>query len=67
LVAALGLGLASRIPGRDPIVDGFGLIAFASLFPMMTVMGYSQLAAWFNARRTQLPQPGSSPTPVLPQ
>lgn len=46
LVAALGLGLASRIPGRDPIVDGFGLIAFASLFPMMTVMGYAQLATW---------------------
>lgn len=47
LVAALGLGLASRIPGRNPIVDGFGLIAFASLFPMMTVMGYAQLATWF--------------------
>jgi hypothetical protein len=46
LVAALGLGLASRVPGRDPIIDGFGLIAFASLFPMMTVMGYAQLATW---------------------
>jgi hypothetical protein len=43
LVAALGLGLASSIPGRDPLIDGFGLIAFASLFPMMTVMGYAQL------------------------
>jgi hypothetical protein len=51
LVAALGLGLASRIPGRDPVVDGFGLIAFASLFPMMTVMGYAQLAAWWTKRR----------------
>jgi hypothetical protein len=40
LVAALGLGLAENIEGRDPLVDGFGLIAFASLFPMMTVMGY---------------------------
>ncbi len=40
LVAALGLGLATNIPGRDPLVDGFGLIAFASLFPMLTVMAY---------------------------
>jgi nitrogen regulatory protein PII len=40
LVAALGLGLATNIPGRDPLVDGFGLIAFASLFPMLTVMSY---------------------------
>ncbi|NPA29799.1 MAG: DUF1538 domain-containing protein, partial [Epsilonproteobacteria bacterium] len=40
LVAALGLGLAENMEGRDPLVDGFGLIAFASLFPMMTVMGY---------------------------
>lgn len=40
LVAALGLGLATNIPGRDPLVDGFGLVAFASLFPMLTVMAY---------------------------
>ena len=46
LVAALGLGLASNIPGRDPMLDGFGLIAFASLFPMLTVMGYAQLSEW---------------------
>lgn len=52
LVAALGLGLATRVPGRDPIVDGFGLIAFASLFPMITVMGYAQAAAWRARRRT---------------
>jgi hypothetical protein len=50
LVAALGLGLASAIPGRSPILDGFGLIAFASLFPMMTVMGYAQISEW-RARR----------------
>jgi len=43
LVAALGLGLAETIPGRSPILDGFGLIAFASLFPIMAVMGYAQL------------------------
>jgi len=45
LVTALGLGLAATIPGRSPLMDGFGLIAFASLFPMMTVMGYAQLSA----------------------
>ncbi len=46
LVTALGLGLAATVPGRSPIIDGFGLIAFASLLPMMTVMGYAQLAEW---------------------
>ncbi len=51
LVAALGLGLASTIPGRSPLTDGFGLIAFASLFPMMTVMGYAQLGAHRTRRR----------------
>ena len=44
LVAALGLGLATNIDGRDPLVDGFGLIAFASLFPMITVMLYGVIA-----------------------
>lgn len=46
LVAALGLGLASTVPGRSPLLDGFGLIAFASLFPIMSVMGYAQLTEW---------------------
>ncbi len=44
LVAALGLGLATNIEGRDPLVDGFGLIAFASLFPMITVMLYGVIS-----------------------
>ncbi len=52
LVAALGLGLAETIPGRNPLIDGFGLIAFASLFPIMTVMAYAQLSEW-RAKRTQ--------------
>ena len=43
LVTALGVGLATIIRGRNPLVDGFGLIAFASLFPMMFVMGYGIL------------------------
>jgi hypothetical protein len=46
LVAALGLGLAETIPGRSALLDGFGLIAFASLFPMITVMAYAQISAW---------------------
>ncbi len=43
LVAALGLGLSAAVPGRNPALDGFGLIAFASLFPIIAVMGYAQL------------------------
>jgi hypothetical protein len=45
LVAALGLGLSETIPGRSPLLDGFGLIAFASLFPIIAVMAYAQLSA----------------------
>jgi hypothetical protein len=40
LVTALGIGLANSIAGRNPLIDGFGLIAFASLTPMITVMAY---------------------------
>ncbi|EXI80560.1 MAG: hypothetical protein AW10_01703 [Candidatus Accumulibacter appositus] len=43
LVAALGVGLASSIRGRNPLTDGFGLIAFASLTPMIFVMGYGMI------------------------
>ncbi|MEN8189966.1 MAG: DUF1538 domain-containing protein [Thermodesulfobacteriota bacterium] len=46
LVAALGLGLSSTVPGRNPALDGFGLIAFASLFPIISVMGYAQIMEW---------------------
>jgi len=46
LVAALGIGLAQTVPGRNPLIDGFGLIAFASLFPIMSVMAY----AWASER-----------------
>ncbi len=50
LVAALGLGLAETVPGRNPLMDGFGLIAFASLFPIMSVMAYAQISEYINAR-----------------
>ena len=43
LVAALGIGLANSIQGRDPLIDGFGLIAFASLTPMIFVMAYGMM------------------------
>lgn len=45
LVTALGVGLASSIKGRNPMIDGFGLIAFASLLPMMFVMVYGMVIA----------------------
>lgn len=51
LVTALGLGLASTVPGRNPMIDGFGLIAFASLFPIISVMAYAQLTAYKNKRK----------------
>ena len=50
LVAALGIGLATNIEGRDPLIDGFGLIAFASLFPMITVMLYGIFTERFGFR-----------------
>jgi hypothetical protein len=43
LVTALGIGLASAIKGRNPMIDGFGLIAFASLTPMIFVMAYGMI------------------------
>ncbi len=51
LVAALGLGLAATVPGRNPALDGFGLIAFASLFPIIAVMGYAQMMEWSAKRK----------------
>ncbi len=50
IVTALGLGLCSSVPGRDPAVDGFGLIAFANLFAIISVLGYAQHAAWRKRR-----------------
>jgi hypothetical protein len=51
LVTALGLGLASNVPGRNPALDGFGLIAFASLFPIIAVLGYAQWGQWMTTRK----------------
>ncbi|MEE1674903.1 DUF1538 domain-containing protein [Agarivorans aestuarii] len=46
LVTALGLGLAESVPGRSPLLDGFGLIAFASLFPIISVLAYAQVTSF---------------------
>lgn len=53
VVTALGLGLASAIPGRSPLLDGFGLIAFASLFPIMSVLGYAKATEWLQRRHNK--------------
>lgn len=51
IVAALGLGLSAAVPGRNPAIDGFGLIAFASLFPIISVLGYAQCAQWITNKK----------------
>jgi hypothetical protein len=62
LVAGLGLGLAEAVPGRSPLIDGFGLIALASLFPMITVMAYAQAAERLAARaRSGVTAPDADP------
>lgn len=50
LVAALGLGLAENVPGRSALLDGFGLIALASLFPIISVIGYAQIGVLVSRR-----------------
>ncbi len=65
VVAALGLGLAATIPGRSPLIDGFGLIAFASVFPIMSVLGYDRLASWMRHRKRALNEDATSiPEPI---
>ncbi|MCB1925243.1 MAG: DUF1538 domain-containing protein, partial [Gammaproteobacteria bacterium] len=55
LVTALGVGLATSIKGRNPMIDGFGLIAFASLTPMIFVMGYGIFGVGGNAQQLDGP------------
>lgn len=55
LITALGIGLATHIEGRNVLIDGFGLIAFASIFPIISVMGYAlfvQCVAKIQRRKT---------------
>jgi hypothetical protein len=50
LITAMGLGLSGSVEGRNPLTDGFGLIALACLFPIISVMGYAQIAEWRNKK-----------------
>ena len=55
LITAFGIYLATNIEGRNILMDGFGLIAFASVFPMITVLGYSIIAQKMTKRRLRTP------------
>lgn len=59
LITALGLGLAEAVPGRSPLLDGFGLVAFACLFAVISVLAYAQLAV------IRAGQSSSDPTPRI--
>lgn len=65
LITALGLGLAQSVPDRSPLLDGFGLVAFASLFPIIAVLAYAQLSA-LRARRA-IRRAGRTPVSVSNQ
>ena len=52
LITALGLGLAETIPGRNALLDGFGLVAFAALFPIISVLAYAQFSVLSNRIRS---------------
>lgn len=56
VVAALGLGLAATVPGRSPLIDGFGLIAFACVCPIMSVLAY----VWLAHRLRRKPRSGGA-------
>jgi hypothetical protein len=51
VIAALGLGLAENVSGRNPLIDGFGLVAFACLFPIISVLAYAQIVAILEHRQ----------------
>ncbi|WP_347693550.1 DUF1538 family protein [Arthrobacter sp. Bz4] len=53
LVTALGIGLAAAVEGRNVLVDGFGLIAFASVFPVISVMVYAMVVERFPRLRKE--------------
>ena len=53
LVAALGLGLAEAVPGRSQLLDGFGLVASACLFPIIAVLAYAQISLLWSHLRSR--------------
>lgn len=66
LLTALGLGLAAAVPGRSPLIDGFGMIALAALFPMIAVMGYAQIGVWLARRAERTEQDSKPPEKATP-
>lgn len=56
LITALGIGLSEAVPGRSPLLDGFGLVASAALFPIISVLAYGQLAEVVARRRDSTPE-----------
>jgi hypothetical protein len=66
LIAALGLGLAETIPGRNPLLDGFGLVAITALFPIISVLTYAQLTELKEKRRKKkrYKEERAAPAPV---
>ena len=60
LVAALGLGLADAVPGRSPLLDGFGLIALTAMFPIISVLAYGQFSVLRNRISKSEPPDGNS-------
>ncbi len=64
LITALGLGLSEAVPGRNPLLDGFGLIAFASLFPIISVLGYAQLTELRQRRAARRVRSETTETPA---
>ena len=63
LTTALGLGLADMVPGRNPLLDGFGLVAFTCVFPIITVLGYAQLSGLATRDRSGRPRSGGRSQP----
>jgi hypothetical protein len=59
VVTALGLGLAEYVPGRSPLLDGFGLIALACTYPVISVLAYAQLASLRERRQSRRRRPPS--------
>lgn len=55
LITALGIGLSEAVPGRSPLLDGFGLVASAALFPIISVLAYGQLADYIEKRNKSKP------------
>jgi hypothetical protein len=66
VLAALGLGLASAIPGRSPLIDGFGMIAFACSFPIISVLSYAGIIGARRRRRHAVPLDPSTPEEKIP-